>query len=326
MSTLLTDSNTVNVATDSDVADINATTIPGATVDEQKAIDDYRATEARVVELAIATLDPKDMLVKYAKLGHEALKLAAKRKASLKPGAWDKSDFAKVCDDLTTLIKMRVAIRDVEMDKYVRIHLWVEAVKPLCPNVDKLSFFQVKNKFLPTLTFDAVALTGDLNEQWLGWVQDTVERQLSNKPLSMKELDALVAEKRKEIEHARHKNETTEQALEREQKAKEASFRAERNSAQSKIADAVDKALSAEHAAPKDVAEIVAKVVKDHNLTMPAAPGVFDAASCTENDIRAIANGLFQAGKLAEIKLLHKILSQMIQIADSGLSLSKKAG
>ena len=54
-------------------------TLSGATDAEQKKIDEYRASEARVVDLAEATLDPKDMLKKYAKLGGEALKLAQRR-------------------------------------------------------------------------------------------------------------------------------------------------------------------------------------------------------------------------------------------------------
>ena len=69
------------------------------------------------------------------------------------------------------------------MDKYVRIHLWVEAVKPLVPDVEKLSYFQVTNKFLPTLAFDAVELTGEIRKEWLTWVRTTVERQLGEDPL-----------------------------------------------------------------------------------------------------------------------------------------------
>ena len=105
-----------------------------------------------MVDLAVATLDPKDMLKKYARLGKEAMDLAEKRKASLAAGAWNgKDDFEKVCSDLETLVRMRVAIKEVRMATYVRVYLWVEAVKALVPNVEKLSYFQVANKFLPTL-------------------------------------------------------------------------------------------------------------------------------------------------------------------------------
>ena len=137
--------------------------LSGATDSEQKKIDEYRASEARVVDLAEATLDPKDMLKKYAKLGGEALKLAHKRKASLAAGAWNgKDDLNKVCSDLETLVKMRVAVKNVRMLVYIRVFLWLEAVKALVPNADKLSYHLVVNKFLPALQFDPADLTGEI--------------------------------------------------------------------------------------------------------------------------------------------------------------------
>src|SRR5262245_38417960 len=60
-----------------------------ATAAEQEKLDAYRKEEDEVVDLAIATLDPKDMLKKYAKLGQRARKLAKRRKDSLAPGAWN---------------------------------------------------------------------------------------------------------------------------------------------------------------------------------------------------------------------------------------------
>ena len=172
----------VNIDTDQTVSEISATQA------EQAAIDAYQAEQDDVVQLAIATLDPKDMLKKYAKLGSAVAKLAKRRKASVK--AWNGAkDWAKVCTDLEEIVRMRVAIKEVKMDVYARVNLWLDAVRPVCPKVDKLSYYQVANKFLSTLQFDASELTGEIRKEWLTWVRLTVDKQLSDNPYSIKELD-----------------------------------------------------------------------------------------------------------------------------------------
>ena len=291
-------------------------TLSGATDAEQKKIDDYAATEDRVVELAISTLDPKDMLKKYAKLGSEALKLAAKRKASLKAGSWNGAkDLAKVCDDLETLVKMRVAIKDVRMLVYIKVCLWVTAVKVLVPDVERLSYHQVVNKFLPTLAFDADALTGEIRDGWIGWVTATVTQQLGDEPMSLVDLDATIKERNAEIAREKTAKRDPDKALEQEQKAAEAKVRFERKAGQSKISDAIDKALVADHVKADDVLDIVSKVLKDHKIEMPSTG--FNAASATPNDVKMIARQLMMAGKYTEMAVLRDTLDAMIKIIDN---------
>ncbi|RUL81294.1 hypothetical protein [Tautonia sociabilis] len=290
---------------------------PDATEAEQKQIADYKATESEVVDLAVATLDPKDMLKKYARLGKAVLSLAARRKASFK--AWAKEDFAKVCDDLATLVKMRVAIKEVEMDKYVRIHLWVEAVKPLVPAVEKLSYFQVKNKFLPTLAFDPVELTGEIRKEWLTWVRATVERQVGDEPLSIKELDQSIADQKKAVEDARNARKDPEKLLEQERKAVEAKAKKERRDAQQGIVDAIDGAVTNGHADTSDVLQIVEQVLKANNLSLPAKVVGFDPINCTVADCKMLAQAMIGAGKLAEAKVLRDTLDAMIKIAEHAM-------
>ena len=291
-------------------------TLSGATDAEQKKFDDYAATEDRVVELAISTLDPKDMLKKYAKLGGEAVKLAAKRKASLKSGSWNGAkDLAKVCDDLETLVKMRVAIKDVRMMVYMKVCLWVTAVKVLVPEVERLSYYQVVNKFLPTLEFDAEALTGEIRSGWIGWVTSTVTQQLGDEPMSMADLDAAIRGKNAEITREKTAKRDPEKALEQEQKAAEAKVRSERKAGQSKISDAIDKALVADHANAADVVDIVGKVLRDHKIEMP--PTGFNAATATPNDVKMLARQLMTAGKYMEMVVLRDTLDAMIKIVDN---------
>jgi hypothetical protein len=257
------------------------------------------------------------MLKKYARLGKAVIGLAAKRKASFK--AWAKEDFSKVCDDLATLVKMRVAIKEVEMDKYARLYLWVEAVKPLVPAVEKLSYFQVKNKFLPTLAFDAVELTGEIRKEWLTWLRTTVERQVGDEPLSIKELDSSIEEQRKAIEQAKAAKKDPEKALEAERRAALAKAKKDRRDAQQGITDAIDKAVTNGHADSNDVVQIVDQVLKANNLSLPAKVVGFDPTTCTVADCKALAQTLIGLGKLAEAKVLRDTLDAMIKIAEHAM-------
>lgn len=293
--------------------------LSGATDAEQKTIDEYRATEAKVVDLAIATLDPKDMLKKYARLGQEALRLAVKRKASIRAGAWGKGDLAKVCDDLELLVKMRAPIREVRMETYIRVHLWVEAVKPLVPNVEKLSYFQVANKFLPTLAFDPVELTGELRKEWLTWVRTSVDRQLGDEPMTMKELDESISARKKEIDLERSAKKDPEKILEQERKAAEVNVKKERRDGQNKIVESIDAAITNGHADVNDVVQIVDSVLKSNNLSLPAKVVGFDPATCTVTDCKTLAAAMAGAGKLAEMKTLRDTLDAMIKIAEHAL-------
>jgi hypothetical protein len=335
MSTLLIENEVSNVATEFvdvtvspvvETEDVSPNQVEGATDDEQAKIDAYKASEAKVVELATATLDPKDMLKKYAKLGAEALKLAHKRKASLKAGSWNgKDDLNKVCSDLETLVKMRVAVRDVKMLVYIRVHLWVEAVKPINQNVDKLSFHVVVNKYLPTLQFDPVELTGEIKNEWLTFVRTSVETQLGDAPLTMSEVDSAIKEYKAELEAAKRKTTSDEKQLERERKAEESKVRKDRRDAQTLIADSLDKAIVDGHAETQDVVEIVNKVLADHKMELPAKLAGFDPATCTAADCKVLVSAMANAGKVAEMKALHSQLDAMLKIIANSLTAANAA-
>jgi hypothetical protein len=277
------------------------------------------------VDLAIATLDPKDMLKKYAKLGFEALKLARKRKDSLKPGSWNgKDDLNKVCSDLETLVKMRVAVKDVRMLVNIRIYLWVEAAKALVPNVEKLSYYQVAFKFPPTLSFDPVELTGEIKKDWIGFVGTVATTQLGEEPHSMNTLDCIIKDHKNSLAKASKAAVSDEKQLEREQKAAETKIRKDRRDAQSTVSDALDKAVTDGHADAKDVVEIVNAVLADHNLSLPAKMVGFDPAICTIDDCKLLAKAMAQAGKLVEMKVLRDHLDVILKIAENAMNTANR--
>jgi hypothetical protein len=326
MSTILVDEKTEQTVPQSVNSD--ADNALSATEAEQAKLDEYRAAENRVVDLAIATLDPKDMLKKYAKLGKAGLDLATKRRDSLAPGAWNgKEDFEKCCDDVGTLVKMRVAIKEVRMATYVRVYLWVEAVKALVPDVERLSYFQVANKMLPTLQFDATELTGEIRKDWLSWVRVTVERQLNDSPMSIKDLDASIKERKEEIETERKRNSkrTPEQVLEAEQRAANKKLLAERSAAQSKVSNAVSDALVEGKADVADILAVVKQAVDASNVPQTRGVLVFDADKITIEDCKGLASLMCASGKLAEMKYLRDRLDAMIKIAENAMVTSKTA-
>jgi len=290
-----------------------------ATDAEKKLQAEYEAAQAKLVELAIATLDPKDMLKKYAKMGAEGLKLASKRKASFK--AWAEQDYKKVCDQTEDLIRMRVPIKDIRIDTYVRIHLFVEAVRPLVPGVEKLSYYQVRNKFLHTLSFSAVELTGELKKEWLTWVRTTVEKQLGDNPLPMKELDAAIEERKKEIEaeaKARDKR-TPEQVDAAEQKAAARKLTAKRTAAQSKVSNAISDAITDKLADVNDIVAVVQQAVELAGQEVRRGIVVFDAKEIDIDECKQLVAVMANAGKYAEMKYLRDNLDRMIKMADNAM-------
>jgi hypothetical protein len=308
----------VNTDTDQTVSEISATQA------EQDAIDAYHAEQDDVVQLAIATLDPKDMLKKYAKLGSAVAKLAKRRKASVK--AWNGAkDWAKVCTDLEDIVRMRVAIKEVKMDVYARVNLWLDAVRPVCPKVDKLSYYQVANKFLPTLQFDASELTGEIRKEWLTWVRLTVDKQLSDNPYSIKELDESIKERKAEIDDERKARDkrTPEAIIAAEQKAANKKLIAERSTAQSKIAQSIGDAFADKTADVNDVAKIFMDVTEQAGLAMPSRLIGFDPENCTVDDCKTLAKALLAHGKLAEMVALRDTLDVMVKIAQNAMITSK---
>ena len=324
MNIVSNDTATSNVVSDeqSQVASTDAAdgSMLEATEAEKKIQAEFKASEDKLVELAIATLDPKDMLKKYARLGGETIKHANRRKASFK--AWAKQDFDKVCEQTEELIRMRVPIKDIRMSLYARVYLWIEAMKPLVPGVEKLSYFQVSHKFVTTtLEFSAVDLTGEIKKEWLTWVRTTVEQQLSDSPLSMKDLDESIKTRKEEIEierKARDKR-SPEKVLAAEQQAAARKLTAQRSAAQSKVSNAVSDALTQKLADVNDIVATVRQAVELSGQEVRRGIVVFDVNAIDIQDCRDLVAVLSQAGKIAEMKFLRDNLDRQIKSAENAL-------
>ena len=96
-----------------------------------------------------------------------------------------------MCDDVETLVKMRVAVKDVRPST-LRSRLLVGRMRfaSIVPNVDKLSYNTIANKLLPTLAFDPVDVDGR-NPQGMVDVRshDSRASTVIDSPMTMDELD-----------------------------------------------------------------------------------------------------------------------------------------
>src|SRR6201996_3194159 len=76
---------------------------PNMTDAEKQTMADLDSADDDLVSLAVATLDPKDMLRKYARLGAEALKRARRQKAAFK--GWAEEDLTRLFGKLADLVR-----------------------------------------------------------------------------------------------------------------------------------------------------------------------------------------------------------------------------
>jgi hypothetical protein len=274
-----------------------------------------------LVELARATLDPRDQLKKYCKLGKAALAHAVWQKNNF-AGTYTREDFDRLCERIADRVKLTVPIASVRIDDYIRMHVFVEAVKPMVENVDTLSIYQVSSKFLPMLSFSKTELTGELRLEWTDFVKKWVSFQVSSEPVSMRVLDAAIADCKVAIESARDSKKTQEQRdASARGKIVAAKVKAE-NDLNAKLTTGIDEALGG-ILTPEAVVGILEKVALDRNVTLPNR--VKDLGRMSVQEANLLAKTLFEAGNAAAIKTLYATLGKMVATIDAAAVQAKAA-
>ena len=172
------------------------------------------------------------------------------------------------------------------------------------PDVERLSYYQVANKFLPTLSFDAVELTGEIRKEWLTWVRTTVERQLGDEPLSIKDLDQSIADRKAEIERERL-------AKRRPGKGSGSGARSCRREGEGGASSLAEQGLQVDrcpHGRPRERQRRGGACPEGSSRrtisNCLASWSVFDPAKCTTDDCITLAKAMCAAGKLVEMKYL----------------------
>lgn len=297
----------VHVRTAEDIA-----TGPGV---EDPAVEE--ANEARIeklVSLAESTLNPKDMLKKYAALGKAFVGHARWQKSKFK--GWDKQDYDRAALRIEDQVKMRLPIKEVRMDVYARVYAFLEYARPIAPDVDKLSYYQVANKFLPMLQWDKVDIEGSIKKEWVVFLAEIVGYQTGNDPLTMKQLDAAIDERKDQIRTESVSHKDPEKAAEQERKAENAKLVAKRQASVGKVGKAVSDALTEGAISGKDIAETVASVAKAFNIEINTASGL-DPATASVEDVRLFMAALFHHGKADQIRVIAEIATKMTATLDA---------
>ena len=225
-----------------DTAAVPVNVLPGTDAKTVAKMAKDEAGIAKIVKLCVATLDDKGALGRYAKIGKATVDHATWRKAN--SPAWTDKDYSDLCRDVEKQVRFAVPV-DVEADVYVRVYAFVEAVRPMVPGIDALSFNQVRNKFLPTLAWSRTDLTGEIRAGWVDWVRDTVAGQVGDKPMNMDDLTAAIKAQADKVAADKVGDQSAEQLAESARKAEAAKRRAAEAKARKQVTDGVDKALTA---------------------------------------------------------------------------------
>jgi hypothetical protein len=287
-----TDHDSIDIPIGIDPANPDSMTTPES--------EDYSNKKAqslsKLVALTIKTLDPKSMTRRYAAMGAAFIKHCEFQKSSIK--AWIASDYDTAIDRVTDAVRMESAITDVRMNTYVRVSVFVSCVKPLVPGVEDLSYQQIANKFLPTITFYKVELTGEIRKGWVTFLQRVVPIQLSDSPLSMADLDAQIESHKTELEAQRQKDAgkpgkpaDPDKELKALQDKKEKEFKKAKNAALATITESIDGSIGESLVTPNEIMKILSSVATERTLA--------------------------HVGRLKEIVELHKILGRLVATAQA---------
>lgn len=265
------------------------------------------------VQLAIETLDPKDALKKHSKLGKEALKRLSVGKASLHKGSWNpKKDIGPIFEKLETMIRMESCVKSVQLDKLVRVHLLVEAIRPFAPKVESLRYGVVYNKLLPLLVFDAEELTGEIKTGWHVWLKEFVVIMLGSEPLNKDAIAESMEAHQKSLDQARLAKQDPEKAAIAAEKTAARLAAKPRTDAIKAVGSVIDKALTDANIDENDLISILDKNLIAHGKTLPANPGMFDPKNATVSDCRMLALAMMAHGKHKEMRALIQYLGQML--------------
>ena len=263
-----------------------------------------------IVDLAVETLDHAGKLVAYAALGEAALDHALWQKFNAP--VWADGDYSRLCRRAEDEVRARVPIANVEMDVYIRLHAWVEAVRPMVPGVERLSFFQARNKFMTTLSWSRRDLSGEIKDGWVEFVRVHVARQVGDNPLSIKELDAAFAAHKALLarERAIDAGQDPARLADQARRTAECKARVERKGSLDRIAESIDRALADGHVDGDGLMQVVAAVARDRKLTLPRVG--FDPAAATAEDAKLLAKAMWAAARTAEMKALRDQLDVLI--------------
>jgi len=286
----------------------------------------------RIAKLAADVLDNANMLKRWCRIGKDTLAHATWKKHQLPKFAdgtdqFTAKDFKKTCDDVADEIRALVAVKDVRVDLWVRCYLFVENVKKMGLDVERLSYYQVANKFLPCMSWSPSTLTGEIKPEWADWLKDNVARQLSDAPMTIRDLDVSISNHEQDLKDALDAKKTPEARIESDRKKLRAERTKKENDVRTRITTGIDEALGGV-LTPSEVVGILDTLAKERKITLPNVgnPILDAAATMTEHEARALAGALNRAGNIdAMLALFGALKAHLKAIETVGAQLANVA-
>jgi hypothetical protein len=248
----------------------------------------------------------------------------AKKKTG--PGGYE-SDWTQCCNEASLLVRATCPARGsyLNIARCARMALFVREMKPTVPNIERLSFHQIDEFFLPYLEMNTGTMTGNIRKGWLLFLTETCNAQLGDHPLDMRKLREAIDSHEKQL--AKSADPKTQDEL------NAAATRKARREVNTAFVHAVDKALSADakmsvddirdsvnhglkaHGkelptpAPIEVVREVVKTVKEEVLVEVGC----DPTKCTQADLATFVQAMYALGRFDEIEYLAKLTAKTVE-------------
>lgn len=173
------------------------------------------------------------------------------------------------------------------------------------------------------MAFSKSDLTGEIKPARAEFVKEIVGTQASASSLNVTDFEArvkahagrLAEEKAAEIDPARAALDAANKALKEEARAISRSDEA--------VTTAVSDALAGQFLNGGQILGIVEAVARAHGVDLPSMG--FDPTTCTVKDAKMLAQAMFGAGKLAEMKVRRDTLDVMVTQVENA-TIASKAG
>lgn len=257
------------------------------------------------------------------RIGKEALGHAKWQKGNF--AGYEAGDFDRLMGRVADQVRLYVPIKNIRLGDYVRVYEFTVQARELVGDaVDKMAYHVMLKFLVPNaFVFSKTGLEGEIKPEWANCVKELILAQTGDKPLSMTEFedrvkahaDRLAAEKATKADPAKVALEAANQAIKAKTKAI--------GLANEAVTTAVSDALAGQFLNGGQVLGIVETVAKAHGIDLPSMG--FDPMTCTVKDAKMLAQAMFGAGKLAEMKVLRDTLDIMVKQVENA-SITSKVG
>jgi hypothetical protein len=255
------------------------------------------------------------------RIGNEALGHAKWQKGNF--AGFESGDFDRLMNRIADEVRLYVPIKNIEVGKYVlAFEFTVRARELVGDAIDKMPYHLMQRYLVPNaFAFSKTGLEGEIKPEWADFVKGIIAEQTGPKPLNVAEFqdrvkahaDRLAAEKAAKADPGKAALEAANKALKEKAKAV--------GGANAAVTTAVSAALANQFLNGVQVLGIVETVAKAHGVDLPNMG--FDPMTCTVKDAKLLAQAMFGAGKIAEMKALRDTLDVLVKQAENAMIQSK---